>query len=250
MKGNFRLVIITVVLVLMGLFLAFLSLSESDLEQVDFCDFNDSRYAVGDEIIGYEDGNHCVCSTGGVVECVPLDVEVDFEVENEIVVEDLDEGGLSFEYRYLTGIVEDNGDIVLDDVRFSNITMSGDDLVIVLEKRQNCPESGAALEQEGYYRYSNNVLSLYTEIVEDIEDEYIDCFVELKYVFEDYDGFDFNFENIRIAFESNGLMEYASTCIYEERIYSDGDVFVGEDDEIYVCDRGEIVLESEQELSD
>ncbi len=245
MKGNIRLIIETIVLVLMGLFLAFLSLSESDLES-DFCDFNDSRYAVGDEIIGYEDGNHCICATGGIVECVPLDVEVEVEVQEDIDVADLDESGLDFEYRYLTGIAENNGDVVLSNVRFSKISMS-DGLAIVLEERQACPESGSVFDQEAYYRYEQDVLTLYTETLEEAEDEYIDCFVELKYVFEDYDGFDL--ENMRIAFESNGFVEYASTCIYEGRIYSDDYVFVGEDDEIFVCEDGEIVLESEQDLS-
>lgn len=248
MKGNITLIIVTVVLVLMGLFLAFLSLSESDVETLEYCDFNNSRYAVGDEIIGYEDGKHCVCASGGIVECVPLDVDVESEIFDEVVVEDLDEGGLDFEYRYLTGIVEDNGDVVLNDVRFSNIATSEDGLSIVVEKRQFCPESGLAPEQEGYYRFEDNTLTLYKEIVEEMEDEYIDCFVELKYVFEDYESYDL--ENISIAFESNGLVEYASMCIYEGKIYSDDDVFVGVNEEIYVCDEGRIVLESDQELSD
>ncbi len=242
MKDNFKLVAITVVFVLMGLILSFISLRGEDFNVAVNCVFNDSVFSVGEKIGNYQEDYFCVCEEGGLIDCVPLEAEshkiLDLEEEVSVESEDLEVGGLKFEYRYLTGISQGDEKIVFDTV-FTNVSVVDQDLVIVLEKMQNCENMGVVSEQEGFYEKFNNTIKLYNKVE---EKSGIDCIVELKYILEDYG--DSDFDDINIVFvDKAGFETHALVCAYGGSIYSNEDVFKSEEGLICECKDGEIVCD-------
>lgn len=242
MKDNFKLIAITVAFVLTGVLLAFVSVKGEDLETFSHCVFEDERFSVGDEVVGYSEGNLCTCAEGGIVECVPLDVE-DF-AQLEVSQEDLQEDNLKFEYSYITGVGE-NGDDIVFGTKFTNVAIGDDELIITLEQMQTCSETNSVSEQEGFYDEVNGALKLYNNI--DSENGGISCIVELKYIIEGIENFELDKINI-VFVDANGIETYALICIYDEIIYSDDDVFKNQEGLICLCDSGEIICD--EDLSD
>lgn len=247
MKDNLKLVAITVVFVFAGLALSFISWKDVDLDSLDVCLYDGATFTVGQEVVGYQIGNHCVCSEGGIIECIPLEMEdevYDAQKEEVIVLtDDFKNDNLKFEYRYLTGIGEENGDS-FSNTNFSDISIVDGSLVVVLEEMQICPSTNVVSDQEGFYYEEDGVIKLYSKVE---KTEGIGCVVELKYVLEDFK--DFDLEKIEIVFVSeDGLETYASMCVYGGRIYSDEDIFKATEDSICVCEAGQVICE--EELSD
>ena len=236
MKDNFKLVAITVVFVFTGLLLAFLSLRGEDLDVFDHCEFNDIRFSFDEEIPGYKAGSFCTCGQGGIVECIPLQAggeEMDFSQE------EVETDGLKFEYSYLAGIGESNGDVIFNTT-FTDISLN-DDLIVTLEQMQSCPESNVVSKQEGFYENINGTIKFYNQM--EVE-EGISCVVELKYTLENFS--DFDSEKMQILFiDKNGFEVEAPICIYEDMIYIDDDVFKSEDGAICVCKNNEITCDEE-----
>ena len=72
----------------------------------------------------------------------------------------------------------------------------------------------------------------------------VTCIVQLKYTFEEFE----DLYNLEIAFvDESGLYTYAPICLYDEKIYSDGDVFRNLEGLICTCEEGDLDCE---ELSD
>jgi hypothetical protein len=247
MKDNFKLIAITIVFVFAGLALSFISWQDVDLDSSNVCLYDGVTFAVEQEVVGYQKDNHCVCSEGGIIECIPLEMEDEvYDAQKEeviVLVDDFKNDNLKFEYRYLTGIGEENGDS-FSNTSFSDISIVDESLVVVLEEMQICPSTNVVSDQEGFYYEEDGVIKLYSKVE---KTEGISCVVELKYVLEDFKGFDL--EKMQIVFvNEQGLETYASTCIYGDRIYSDNDVFRATEDSICTCEGGEVTCE--EELSD
>lgn len=235
MKDNFKLIAITIVFVLTGLVLAFISLGDADLDVFDYCTFDGTKFPLNEEVLGYREGSICICAEGGIVECMPLET---YESSEES--QDLKKDGLNFEYSYLTGIGGNNGEIFFD-TNFTNISIDDEDLHITLEQMQTCSETNSVSEQQGFYENVNGIIKLYNEIE---PEEGMDCIIELKYILKDFTEFDS--DKIQIIFvDENGLQTYASICVYKDIIYMNEDVFKGSDDMICICEEGEIVCEEE-----
>lgn len=240
MKENYKLIAITVVFVFTGFFLAFLLWQENDLDVFDSCEFDEVRFSVDEEIPGYKEDSICACAHGGVVECIPLEIQVN---EVDISDKEVENDDLEFEYSYLTGIGENNGEVIFNTI-FTNVSLRDDDLVVTLEQMQICPESNTVSEQKGFYENTNGTIKLYnqTEVKEGI-----DCVVELKYTLEDFS--DFDSEKMQIFFvDRSGFEVQAPICIYDDMIYIDEDVFQTEDGMICICENNEIICD--EDLSD
>ncbi len=236
MKDNYKLVAITVVFVLTGLFLVYVSLG--DVELPDNCVFEEESFLVDEEVVDYKEGHDCVCIEGGIIECIPLEVEEyepEIEVEASVDVDNLNTEGLEFEYNYLAGIGDENGDY-LSSTKFSSVSIVDDNLIVVLETSQICPSTNVVFEQEGFYENRDGVIRLYNKV--DVEDG-SRCVVELKYTLEDFVQKDLDEMGI-VFVNEEGLETHASICIYDNSIYSDDDVFKGGNDMICVCEDGEV----------
>ena len=240
MKESYRLIAITIVFVFTGLSLAFLSWQENDLDAFAYCEFNDVRFSVDEEIPGYQTGSFCICAQGGIVECLPLETQAN---EVDISKQEVETDGLEFEYSYLTGMGENNGEVIFNTT-FTDVSLSDDDLIITLEQMQICPEANVVSEQEGFYENIDGTIKLYN-LVE--PGEGIDCVVELKYTLEDFS--DFYSEKTQILFvDQEGFEVQASICLYGGIIYNDEDIFKGEEGMICICENNEIICD--EELSD
>lgn len=245
MKDNFKLVAITVVFVLTGLVLSFFAMQDSKLGSVDLCSYEGNDYFLNEEIEGYKEDSTCFCSSGGIVECLPNRLE-DADEEAALEATELETEGLNFEYNYLRGILNEE-DIVVSPLVFTNVSFGDSSLIVVLEQLQLCPEANTASDQVGFYENIDGVIKLYNMIRPSNDPSSISCIVQLKYVFEEFG--DLNLEDMQIAFiDDAGLLTYASMCIHNEKVYSDGDVFRKDDDFICTCEEGEITCE--EELSD
>ncbi len=235
MKDNFKLIAITVVFILTGFVLAFMSWQDTDLDVFDYCVFDGIKFSLDEEVVGYREGNLCVCTKGGIVECIPLENEEYPEIQ-----QDLKTDSLEFEYSYLTGIGGNNGEVIFNTT-FTNISIDDEDLLITLEQMQTCSGTNSVSEQEGFYENVNGVIKLYNEIK---SEEGIGCIIELKYTLKDFTEFDS--DKMQIIFvDEDDLETYASICLYNDIIYMSEDVFKGDDDVICICEAGEIICEEE-----
>jgi len=244
MKDNFKLIAITVVFVLTGLVLSFFAMQDSEFGSVDSCFFDGNEYLLNEEVEGYNEGSTCFCSSDGIIECVPNELE-DTNQEATLETTELEKEGLDFEYNYLRGILSEE-DVIVSPIVFTNVSFSDEALIVVLEQVQLCPEANIVSEQVGFYENVDGVVKLYNMIRPSNDSSSINCIVQLKYVFEEFG--DLDLEDMQIAFiDDAGFLTYASMCIHNERVYSDGDVFRKDDDFICTCEEGEIVCE---ELSD
>ncbi len=236
MKNNFRLIAITLVFVFTGLFLAFLSWQEKDLDFFDNCEFNEIKFSVNEEVPNYKVGSFCVCAQSGIIECIPLENEVG---EINISEQEVKKDGLEFEYNYLTGIGVSDSEVIFNTT-FTDVSLN-DDLVVTLEQMQSCPEANVVFNQEGFYENVNGAIKFYNQIE---EGEGIDCVVELKYTLGDF--VDFDSEQMQILFiDHNGFEIQAPICLYEGKVYIDEDVFRGEDGMICICENNEIICDEE-----
>ncbi len=237
MKDYFKLIGITVLFVLTGLVLSYFALQDS----LDYCVIDDVKYKVGDEIKDHQEGYSCVCSDEGLVECVLIELENVQEVDEDFVFDtaDLEKEGLEYNYTYLTGFA--NGDPAnVTSVKFTNISVSEDDLTVVLEQMQLCPEPNIAPEQVGFYEKADEKLSLYNMVKPSVGEDVLNCTVQLKYFFEDFG----DLGNMKIAFvDSDGFPNEALMCVYNGNVYSDNDVFRNANGEVCTCLRGRISCE-------
>jgi len=239
MKDNFKLIGITVLFVLTGLVLSFFALQESDLVIGHSCEVDGIEYVVGEEIIGYQKGHTCTCGKEGIVECIPGDVE-DLQEEVSLEITGLEIEGLKFEYNYLTGITNGDASLAINPLSFKNVNILEGSLIIVLEQMQLCPEANVVSEQVGFYEYNDNVLKLYNMIKTTSGDENVSCMVQLKYTFEEFK----DLNDLEIAFvDETGLYTYAPICLYDEKIYSEGDVFRNSEGLICTCQEGDLECE-------
>ncbi len=247
MKDNLKLISITVLFVLTGLVLIFVTLKESGtgVLEKNYCDVDGKRYSLEEEIAGYQEGNSCFCRKDDFIECIPNIKDEEVAVE-EVALEnvDLETDGLEFESSYLRGILDDEQSAVLSPLKFTKISIEEESFVAVLEQVQLCPEQNIAPDQVGFYEKEGDLLKLYNMVRPTESETSLNCLVQLKYVFNDLD----RLNDIQVAFiDDSGLLTYASMCVYNGKIYSDKDVFKGEEEKICTCEEGEITCD---ELSD
>jgi len=239
MKDNLILIIITALFVLTGLVLSFFAFRDFKEERVVNCIVEDISYKQGEEIPDYQENHTCVYGNDGFIDCIPSDSD---EEETNSTASDLQTEGLNFEYTYLTGLSNGNGSLSFEPVTFSSVNIKEGSLIVILEHKQTCVEANRASEQVGFYEKTTDLLKLYN-MVRIVDDSGIPCMVELKYVFEDIS--DLDLENIKIAFvHDDENLTYASICIYDQKIYSEDDVFKNSKDEMCTCLDGEIECES------
>lgn len=229
MRENFKLIIVTVIFVLAGLVLSFFALQDSGFIKDEVCEVDGVEYEVGKEVSPF-----CFCGSGGIVECLPQ--EVDDEENGSLDTSELNTAGMEFEYSYLRGFGNGQESLSVPPLSFSSVGISDGSLVVVLENMQLCPESSVAPEQFGFYEY-NGVLKLYSMVRASTDSSSVSCVVQLKYVFEDFEVSD----DIEIAFVNEaGVSEYANICAYNGRVYSESDVFRNVDGLICTCENGQV----------
>ncbi len=243
MKDKTILVIITILFLVTGTLLLFSALNEYSFGGDEVCMFKDVKYVKGDEIDGYLYGSKCVCGSGGLVDCIPLFQDDNFEVLEGVDLDtsDLDTDGLDFRYSYLLGVSSSEvGSFA--NIEFQNISLQDNDLVVVVDQLQTCPESNVSPEQVGFYKVDRDFLNLYNMIRPVEGDLAIDCVVQLRYVIENFESFGLEMKNIRFVDEFAKATS-PRICLYNDRVYSDGDVFQNTKGEICNCKGGLIDCE-------
>jgi len=244
MKDKTILVLITILFLITGSLLLFSALNEYSFGGDEICVINNVEYVKGEEIERYLYGSTCVCGSGGLVECIP-DAGIEPEQiqldEDAVDRSDLDTEGLEFEYSYVVGLNSEDLSSVFP-VEFESISVTDDDLFVVVEQLQSCPSSNRASEQEGFYKMENGFLSLYNIVHTSQTVLEKDCIVKLVYAFSDFEGFDREKFEIRFV-DEHGVATTPNVCFYHDRIYSPGDVFQGSDGQICVCNQGLIECE-------
>ncbi len=241
MKDKNLLILVTILFLFTASLLLFSALNEYSFGGDNVCMFDGERYVVGDEIDGYILDNECFCSSGGLIECTPI---VDKNIDKDMIVVDsdsLDRDGLDFEYSYLVGISRDDLSTI-SSVEFKNIFLDGSSLTVIIEQLQLCPSTRVVSEQVGFYKKMGDRLNLYSMIRPVASDVAVDCIVELKYKFDDFDKLDVKKTNIRFVDEYD-VLHIPNVCFYNSKVYSDGDVFENDDKEICSCNEGVIVCD-------
>ncbi len=241
MKSDVFLIIITILFVVTGSFLLFSALNEYSFGGRDVCIVDGVEYEQGEKVIEYREGSECVCASGGLVECVPLSEKEELQRQSAIDVSDWDNQGLEFDYSYVVGLSETDTDFD-SDVSFQDVRFEEDNLVVILEQRQSCPGSGNPPQQAGFYNKGENELSFYNMVRRVDEEEGIGCIVRLEYVLEDMGDSDLS--EMELLFIDNlGAITSPDICFYNGNVYFDGDYFESEEDEVCVCENGEIKCE-------
>ena len=242
MKNNIFLVLVTILFVITGSLLLFSTLNEYGFgggEEV--CVVDGVEYKKGEEIVGYRTGHKCTCGSSGLVECIPLSESEELQKESAIDVSDWAKDGLDFNYSYIVGISDDDVDFNTS-VKFQDVRFEEEGLLIILEQYQSCLESGTPPEQVGFYNEGSENLSLYNMIRRVDDEETIGCLVRLEYTFEEIDYVDL--KNVELRFIDNlGVVTSPNVCLYNDRVYFEGDFFEGEDKEVCVCEDGVVDCE-------
>jgi hypothetical protein len=183
------------------------------------CVYGDGEYSAGQTIAGEP---RCFCTQKGEVVCDDTEDEVSLEsleYENE---------DLEFSSSFLNFVdIESN----FESMRFGEVSTVNKGLKIVVERLSKCDSNEKLPPQVGYYVFDNGNLFLTTttNLIADDFSRY--CMVSNSFLIHGLS------EVSKITYQSeDGRLIEANICVYDGRVFNEGDAFVGDDGEVVICE--------------
>ena len=183
------------------------------------CVYGDSEYTVGEAIPG---STQCFCNEKGQVVCSELDQEESLEI-TEFGNDDVE-----FSSSFLNFV---DLDTTFEDVRFGEVSTVDRGLKIVVERLSMCNSNEEFAPQIGYYMFDGS--SLYLTTTTNLLDQSFskECMVSNTYLIYGLS----EASNIYYQSEDATIVE-ADICVYDNKVFNEGDAFVGDNGEVVICE--------------
>jgi hypothetical protein len=183
------------------------------------CVYGDSEYTAGQAIAGEP---QCFCNEKGKVICEEEKVTVSLETM-EYENEDLD-----FSSVFLNFI---DIEVNFENMRFGEVSTVNKGLKIVVERLSKCNKNEELPPQIGYYMFDGQDLFLTTSTNLLAGEFNRNCMVSNTFLIHGLS------EVSKISYQSeDGRIIEANICVYEGRVFNEGDAFVGDEGEVVVCE--------------
>ncbi len=231
-KKKIELMLLAIVFTFVGIYIALFSYREALIG--NGCYVNGKLYESESEVDGYEDGKICFCDDGKV-KCNEQGKETD---SSDLSLEDFIRKSLNFSYRYVSdGISSDIAQKPLQ-TQFRSVKSIEKGIEVVLEQGQLCTKDGKAPVQVGLYNATGNTLTVLLA-VNTVASIYTQpCTVSATFRISPIDlelssGFKLQYMS------EDGALVPAQVCIYNSRLYNDGDNYSAIDScNLCSCDNG------------
>ena len=183
------------------------------------CVYGDSEYTVGEAI---PSNSQCFCNEKGQVVCSEL------EQESSLDITQFTNDDLEFSSSFLNFV---DLDTTFEDIRFGEVTTVDKGLKIVLERSSMCNLYEKLAPQTGYYMFDGS--RLYLTTTTNLLDQSFskECMVSNTYLIYGLS------EASKIYYQSeDGRVLEANICVYGNKVFNEGDAFVGEGGEVVICE--------------
>ncbi|MDD3474572.1 MAG: hypothetical protein PHP08_01545 [Candidatus Dojkabacteria bacterium] len=183
------------------------------------CVYGDSQYTAGEIIPG---SSQCYCNEKGQVVCDESGSDESLDI-TQFSNEDLE-----FSTTFLNFI---DTDTTFEEVRFGDVSTVDKGLKVVLERLTVCNTSEEYAPQTGYYMFDGNSLYL-TTTTNLLDPRYSEnCMVSNTYLIHGLS------EASSIYYQSeDGEVLEADICVYGNKVFNEGDAFVGDNGEVVICE--------------
>lgn len=225
LKQNNWLVVITIFLVVSSV----IALVVSTRKSLGFgtCAFNENIYLAGQLIPNYNGREDCYCSKKGTIQC---------NKDNTILsLEDYTSTNLKYFSNFLNYLDEE--EIDTDNIKAVDIGYTEGKLSVVIEREGMCGQEQEIPVQVGFYKYSENKLTLTILTNQDSSIYNRVCKINGKFILTKED-FTLT-EDFKLYFQNDlGHIFDLGVCVYNKKLYGEGDIFQSESGNACSCNYG------------
>lgn len=200
----------------------------------DACVVNGKQYSDGERVLGYKEGADCTCANGKVI-CTEI---AQTGKDTNLEVDDFTRDNLQFSAKYITTGMSSEVEFAPLKTVFRSISSQENEVEVVIEQGQLCTVDREAPVQIGMYHASKDSLTLLM-VVNSIASIYTEpCTVQATFNISKLksdikDGYSLQYRS------ENGELLRANACIYNEKIFNNGDNYKAVDGcNICNCDNG------------